>query len=198
MQNAIGVNLNYTDSNSDIYWQFQSTGDFVYPNFIQDLEMLLNNSVRVSLYYGDADYICNWFGGQAISLAVNYTHKAEFAAAGYQPLTVDGVEYGEVRQFGNFSFTRIYEAGHEVPFYQPIGSFALFNRTLQHVNIADGTMPVTANFSSTGTANATHTESFVPLPPTSTSSSAPAGYSSSTSTAGGNSTETGMPVLFEA
>ena len=90
----------------------------MFPNFIQDLEILLDAGVRVSLYYGDADYICNWFGGQAVSLAVNYTHAAEFAKAGYQAMTVDGVEYGEVRQFGNFSFLRVYEAGHEVPFYQ--------------------------------------------------------------------------------
>lgn len=64
VQNAIGVNLNYTKANNDIYWAFQETGDFIYPNFIEDLEMLLDAGVRVSLYYGDADYICNWFGGQ--------------------------------------------------------------------------------------------------------------------------------------
>lgn len=92
--------------------------------------MLLNAGVRVALFYGDADYICNWFGGQAISLAVNYTHSSEFAAAGYQPFTVDGTEYGEVRQYGNFSFLRIYDAGHEVPYYQRkvlslLASFAL-------------------------------------------------------------------------
>lgn len=33
-------------------------------------------------------------------------------------MTVDGVEYGEVRQYGNFSFLRVYESGHEVPYYQ--------------------------------------------------------------------------------
>lgn len=33
-------------------------------------------------------------------------------------MVVDGTEYGEVRQYGNFSFLRVYEAGHEVPFYQ--------------------------------------------------------------------------------
>ena len=49
------------------------------------------------------------FGGEAISLAVNYTHKEQFAAAGYAPFTVNGIEYGEVRQYGNFSFLRVYE-----------------------------------------------------------------------------------------
>jgi carboxypeptidase C (cathepsin A) len=59
--NALGVNLNYTeDANNDVYYAFQQTGDFVFPDFKEDLEMLLNNSVRVALIYGDADYICNW------------------------------------------------------------------------------------------------------------------------------------------
>ena len=114
VQQAIGVNLNYTEANARVFNAFAMTGDFVYPTFLTDLEYLLNNSVSVTLFYGDADYICNWFGGQAISLQVNYTHKAEFAAAEYAPFLVSGTEYGEVRQYGNFSFVRIYEAGHEV------------------------------------------------------------------------------------
>lgn len=61
-QQALGVNLNYTqDANDEIYYAFQQTGDFVYPNFLVDLEMILSNGVRVTLAYGDADYICNWF-----------------------------------------------------------------------------------------------------------------------------------------
>ncbi|PQE12758.1 carboxypeptidase S1 protein [Rutstroemia sp. NJR-2017a BBW] len=174
-QNALGVNLNYTeDANNEVYYAFQQTGDFVYPNFLEDLEMLLANDVRVALFYGDADYICNWFGGEAISLAVNYTHQAEFAAAGYSPYMVDGTEYGEVRQFGNFSFMRIYEAGHEVPFYQPVAALEMFRRTLLNLDLAEGQLRITSNFSSTGEASATHTEPFVPLP-TSTGASGTAG-----------------------
>jgi carboxypeptidase C (cathepsin A) len=56
---------------------------------------------------------CSWFGGEALSLALNYTHADAFAAAGYAPFVCDGEEYGQSRQHGNFSFTRIYEAGHE-------------------------------------------------------------------------------------
>lgn len=118
--NSIGVNINYTfGSNDEIYWAFQQTGDFIFPNFINDLEELLELPVRISLVYGDADYICNWFGGEAVSLAAEYSDAKKFREAGYTPLLVDGVEYGSTREYGNFSFTRMYEAGHEVPCTSP-------------------------------------------------------------------------------
>lgn len=187
VQAALGVETNYTmDANTEIYYAFQQTGDFIYMNFIDDLEMILNSSVRVSLIYGDADYICNWFGGEAVSLAVNYTNSDKFRAAGYVPMTVDGVEYGETREYGNFSFTRVYEAGHEVPYYQPIAALALFNRTINGFDSASGTVKVTGDLNSdNGTATATHTESFVPLPSStdmSSSSGTNAGPSPSPST----------------
>ncbi|KAF2027290.1 alpha/beta-hydrolase [Setomelanomma holmii] len=162
IQEALGVTLNYSGNNG-VYYAFQNTGDFIFPNFRLDLEYLLDQDVRVSLGYGDADYICNWFGGQAISLIVDYTHSEEFRAAGYEPMVVDGTEYGEVRQYGNFSFARIYESGHEVPYYQPVAALAYFNRTLYHMDIATGEKPVTANLTSSGLANATHTNSYVSL-----------------------------------
>lgn len=126
--------------------------------------MILNNSVRVAMLYGDADYICNWFGGQAVSLQIEYTHSAEFRAAGYAPFVVDGTEYGEVRQYGNYSFMRIYEAGHEVPFYQPLASLALFSRVLGNLDVATGETAVTGSYETNGTVNATHTEPYVAIP----------------------------------
>jgi hypothetical protein len=35
-------------------------GDLFHPNFLKDLEMILDESVKVALHYGDADYIWNW------------------------------------------------------------------------------------------------------------------------------------------
>jgi len=144
----------------------------VYPNFLADLENLLAAGVRVALFYGDADYICNWFGGEAVSLAANYTHADAFRAAGYAPFVVDGEEFGEVRQAGNFSFMRVYEAGHEVPYYQPKASLEFFRRTLKGKDLATGKIDITGDYVSNGEAHATHTESFVPLP-TSTAYAAP-------------------------
>jgi carboxypeptidase C (cathepsin A) len=112
------VNLNWTPANEEFFLGFQQSGDIVYPDSMAKLEKLLEQNVRVVLYSGDADYICNWFGGEAVSLAVNYTHAAEFRAAGYAPFVVDGAEYAAVRERGNFSFVRIYESGHQVPYFQ--------------------------------------------------------------------------------
>ncbi|KAL2003658.1 hypothetical protein VTN02DRAFT_2921 [Thermoascus thermophilus] len=162
--NAIGVDVNYTSSSAEVYYAFQQTGDFVWPNFIDDLEQLLELPVRISLIYGDADYICNWFGGEAISLAANYSDADKFRAAGYAPMTVDGVEYGETREYGNFSFTRVYEAGHEVPYYQPIAALQLFNRTVFGWDIATGNTKIWEDYRTDGSPKATHTESYVPLP----------------------------------
>ncbi|OQE31535.1 hypothetical protein PENSTE_c001G02100 [Penicillium steckii] len=164
VMNALGVDLNYTSSNSEIYYAFQQTGDFVWPNFISDLEDILARPVRVALIYGDADYICNWFGGEAVSLATEYKDSKEFRKSGYAPFLVDGVEFGETREYGNFSFTRVYEAGHEVPFYQPVASLQLFNRTLNGWEIPKGEKKIKSDEGSDGPASATHTQSSVPLP----------------------------------
>lgn len=186
IQKALGVTTNYTaDANTNIYYAFQQTGDFVYPNFLDDLEHVVNSGVRVALIYGDADYICNWFGGEAVSLALNYTHTKQFNAAGYVPMVVDGVEYGETREFGNFSFTRVYEAGHEVPYYQPLASLQLFNRTINNWDTATGTKKIAADVGTNGNPHATHTNSFVPLPSTTAHSS----------TASASSTGSSIPII---
>lgn len=134
--------------------------------------------MRVALTYGDADYICNWFGGEAVSLAMQWKYTKEFNAAGYVPFVVDGKEYGEVRQYGQLSFLRMYESGHEVPYYQPKASLELFRRVLGNLVVADGSKALTPGYETNGKAEATHTESFVPLP---SSSSAAASASASAS-----------------
>ncbi|MCJ1309008.1 hypothetical protein MMC25_002663 [Agyrium rufum] len=184
-QQALGVNINYTsDSSIAVGTGFTYSGDFDFPMFKDDLEMILNNGVRVALYHGDADYICNWFGGQAVSLALNFSYAEQFRAADYAPFMVNGTEYGEVRQAGNFSFLRVYEAGHEVPFYQPLASLEMFRRVLGNLIVADGSEMVTLDYSTNGTATATHTEPFVALPSATSSGGTDGGTSAAMSLTG--------------
>nr|POE54182.1 carboxypeptidase s1 like a [Quercus suber] len=67
VQNALGVNLNYTQANNDVYYQFQDTGDFTL-SYISNLEHVLALGVRVSLYYGDA--VCQLSAPLTYELAV--------------------------------------------------------------------------------------------------------------------------------
>lgn len=83
------------------------------------------------------------------------------------PFTVNGTEYGAVRQYGNFSFLRIYESGHEVPYYQPLASLEFFRRVLANKAISDGVSDVSGTYG-TGDGKgddltATHTEPYVSI-----------------------------------
>lgn len=111
------MDLNYTSSNL-IYSAFTLSGDFAV-GYLKDLEKILELDIQVALVYGDADFICNWAGGEALSLAADWTGAKDFHDAGYTNLLVDGKAYGETRQYGKFSFSRVWNAGHEVPCEYP-------------------------------------------------------------------------------
>jgi hypothetical protein len=82
---------------------------------------------------------CNWYGGELLSLAIPHSSSAAFSAAGYTPLIVNSTYIGgQTRQHGNLSFTRVYEAGHEVPAYQPETAYKIFTRALFNQDIATG------------------------------------------------------------
>lgn len=51
-----------------------------------------------------------------------------FPNAGYTNFTVNGTALGQVREFGNFSFVRVSDAGHVVPFCQPRAAYPVFTR----------------------------------------------------------------------
>ena len=77
-------------------------------------------------------------GGEAISLSADYEYSKEFRESNYVPFVVNGTEYGTTRQYKNFSFTRMYEAGHDVPFYQPHASLEIFKRVLANLAVSTG------------------------------------------------------------
>lgn len=151
IQQAIGVNINYTGQMSDaVYTAFDMRGDEMYPEAKQELESLLDHGVRVVLFHGDADYICNWFGGEAVSLALEHDGSKGFCDAGYANFTVDGKIYGEVREHGDLAFLRIYKSGHAVEVYQPKAAQELFRRALAGLVLDDGSQALTSNYSTKG------------------------------------------------
>jgi len=104
-------------------------------------------------------------GGEAASLAVPHRGAAAFARAGYAPLaTPEGVA-GLTRQRGNFSFTRVFQAGHQVPRYQPAAAYAIFTRATFHRDVATGRRPVTDGMATTGPADTWAVKNVAPAAP---------------------------------
>ena len=139
VQEGLGVPLNWTQSNAASARAFRSIGDYPRPGWKEDLAYLLEEGIKVTLVYGDRDYACNWYGGERLSLAIPHANASSFAEAGYAPVVVNDTYIGgQVRQYGNLSFTRVYEAGHEVPAYQPETAYRIFHRALFNLDIATG------------------------------------------------------------
>ena len=139
VQAALGVPLNWTQSSSVVSAAFRGIGDYPRPGWLEDLAYLLDNGIKVTLMYGDRDFACNWIGGEAVSLAIPYSNQDQFNAAGYAGIQAnDSYVGGQVRQHGNLSFSRVYQAGHEVPSYQPETAYRIFMRALFNRDIATG------------------------------------------------------------
>lgn len=61
----IGSQSTWTKSNGNVYAQFAATGDWMRSSS-SDLEMVIDSGVRTVIYNGDADYICNYMGAEAM------------------------------------------------------------------------------------------------------------------------------------
>jgi len=89
-------------------------------NLSDKVSYLVGAGVKVLVYSGDKDFICNWRGGEAWTNEVNWAKQSEFQKANYTVYNdTDGTALGEFKRVDNFVFLRIYDAGHMVPMNQP-------------------------------------------------------------------------------
>ncbi|KAJ5246511.1 hypothetical protein N7468_001494 [Penicillium chermesinum] len=134
---AIGAYQNFSESSGTVGNSFSSTGDDDRTSgTIGDVKRLLEAGIQVTMYFGDADYNCNWLGGQVVADEID---APGYKKAGFVNLTTsDGVVHGQVRQSDLYTFVRIYESGHEVPFYQPLAALEFFTRAISRKDIATG------------------------------------------------------------
>lgn len=149
VQAALGVPVNYTQSTNGVYEAFNDIGDYARTDIrggqLQDIAYLLDNGIKVALMYGDRDYACNWLGAEAVSLQIPYSGRSSFNSAGYAPIHTNSTYTGGlVRQHGNFSFSRVFQAGHEIPSYQPETAYRIFNRAIFGMDISTGNTTISA------------------------------------------------------
>ena len=116
VQQRLGVSMPWASCNFDVNRKFASDWMKRYEQLLPDL---LGAGIPVLIYAGDVDFICNWLGNKAWTLALDWPGKQAFYAAQDLPWKVAGKTAGELRSAGGFHFLRVYDAGHMVPMDQP-------------------------------------------------------------------------------
>ncbi|KAI0126724.1 putative carboxypeptidase S1 [Xylariales sp. AK1849] len=135
VRTAIGAKTAFKECPSRPAIGFSLTGDDA-RSFLETISEVVQTGVQFLSWAGDADYICNWVGNYGVANAIDYDGHEEFAAADLAPYTVNGTEMGQFKTVDNLSFLRVYEAGHEVPFYQPELALQAFTQTMQRKAIS--------------------------------------------------------------
>lgn len=123
-------------------------------SFLAPLSDVVKSGINVLIWAGDADWICNWIGSQLVVNSVTYDDSAAFQAKALSEYTVSGTSFGQFKTEGNFNFMRVYEvrfnpsslkfdllyptwltlvpqAGHEVPYYQPVAALQVFTQIMK-------------------------------------------------------------------
>ncbi|KAJ3411561.1 hypothetical protein HDV05_002030 [Chytridiales sp. JEL 0842] len=127
VQKVLGVNRPFKTCSDTVSRRFVMTADGA-KSYDGDVAYLLEEGVKVLVYNGDADYACHWMGNVAWLNKMEWSGAEGFRNAKLLPWSLseeDGNASGEFRTFGNLTWLRIYEAGHMVPYDQPIVSLIM-------------------------------------------------------------------------
>eukprot|EP00971_Amphidinium_carterae_P098700 1952020-Amphidinium_carterae.1 len=116
VQKELGTSKKWQSCNRIVNMAFQGDWMKTYQDMLPDM---LADGIRVLVYAGDVDYICNWLGNKKWTLAMEWSHKEELNKAADLSYIVNEKAAGKVRTSNGFHFMQIFQAGHMVPMDQP-------------------------------------------------------------------------------
>lgn len=167
VQKDLGVPVNFTgNSNLVVNWIVDAGGDPYRRTGMKDVEYLLSQGTKITLIYGDRDYRCPWLGVENLSLKAKWDGADAFNAAGYADIhTNSSYKGGVVREHGNLSFSRVFQAGHDAYPYQPETIYKLFDRAMFNKDLATGSVSASSNYSTKGPSSCENIKLKLPPPP---------------------------------
>ncbi|KAK7442007.1 hypothetical protein VKT23_016284 [Stygiomarasmius scandens] len=126
---AIGAEARYSECPDAPFELFTRTGDDA-RTLLPQLGDLANSGLKMLIWAGDADINCNWLGGHASVLAMDWFGKEQLANTPFTNMTIDDTPVAAIQNVENFSFARVFQAGHEVPAFQPQVAFEIFRQII--------------------------------------------------------------------
>ncbi|KAA8550327.1 hypothetical protein F0562_002011 [Nyssa sinensis] len=129
VRDALGVgDIDFVSCSSTVY-------QAMLMDWMRNLEVgipaLLEDGIKVLIYAGEYDLICNWLGNSRWVHAMEWSGQKDFVAASSVPFVVDGAEAGLLKSHGPLIFLKVHAAGHMVPMDQPKASLEMLERWTQ-------------------------------------------------------------------
>ncbi|XP_020214792.1 serine carboxypeptidase-like [Cajanus cajan] len=113
---GVGKDLEFVSCSSTVY-------EALNLDWMQNLEVgipaLLEDGIKLLVYAGEEDLICNWLGNSRWVQAMEWSGQKAFGTSPTVKFVVDGAEAGSLNSYGPLSFLKVYKAGHLVPMDQP-------------------------------------------------------------------------------
>ncbi|CAA7266378.1 unnamed protein product [Cyclocybe aegerita] len=120
---------NFTLADEPTYFAFHANGDWFRQTYLH-IAALLERSVRVLIFVGANDYICNVIGNEKWTMELEWSGAEEFRSLGLREWEVDGKRAGVTRTTRGLTYATIEEAGHMVPYNKPKEALEMVNRWL--------------------------------------------------------------------
>ncbi|KAI0089549.1 alpha/beta-hydrolase [Irpex rosettiformis] len=127
---GVDAGVRYTECSNSVGNQFSKTGDDA-RTLLPQLAALADSGLKMLIWAGDADINCNWLGGHASVLAMDWFGNETLHNTPFTNITIHGEPVAAIQNVGNFSFARVFQAGHEIPAFQPEAAFEIFSQILR-------------------------------------------------------------------
>lgn len=129
VREALGVgDIDFVSCSTSVYYA-------MLVDWMRNLEVgipeLLEDGVKLLVYAGEYDLICNWLGNSRWVNAMEWNGQKEFVASPEVDFEVDGSKAGLLKTYGSLSFLKIHDAGHMVPMDQPKAALEMLKRWTQ-------------------------------------------------------------------
>ncbi|KAI3751531.1 hypothetical protein L2E82_22619 [Cichorium intybus] len=126
VREALGVgNIEFVSCSTSVYQALLM--DWM-RNLETGIPALLEDGIKLLVYAGEYDLICNWLGNSRWVHAMEWSGTKEFGASPELPFEVSGSEAGLLKTYGPLSFLKVHDAGHMVPMDQPEAALEMLKR----------------------------------------------------------------------
>ncbi|XP_021897704.1 serine carboxypeptidase-like [Carica papaya] len=92
---------------------------------------LLEDGIKLLVYAGEYDLICNWLGNSRWVHVMEWSGQKQFVASPEVLFEVDGSEAGLLKTYGPLGFLKVHDAGHMVPMDQPKAALEMVTRWMK-------------------------------------------------------------------